>query len=150
MGGKNNKTEWRETNVRDETYVIFIISTLYSEGDVCMRCIKKDCAISLPTSFIFEHCRLVSQCNAPPITSHSFAPTPNGSRPPAHAPQSLTSDAAAVGGGQGDLNAHRVLPIPTSSSSCLCLLLAAFLFFLSVSCCLSPAVLSPSKSLAYL
>ena len=100
MGGKNNKTEWRETNVRDETYVIFIISTLYSEGDVCMRCIKKDCAISLPTSFIFEHCRLVSQCNAPPITSHSFAPTPNGSRPPAHAPQSLTSDTAAVGGGR--------------------------------------------------
>lgn len=50
---------------------------------------KKDCAISLPTGFIFVHCRLVSQCNAPPITSHSVAPSPNPSRPPAHTPNTL-------------------------------------------------------------
>lgn len=59
---------------------------------------KKDCAISLPTGFIFVHCRLVSQCNAPPITSHSFAPTPHPSRPSAHAPNTLWRQLLLRGG----------------------------------------------------
>ena len=50
---------------------------------------KKTVPFHCPQVFIFAHCRLVSQCNAPPITSHSFAPTPHPSRPPAHAPNTL-------------------------------------------------------------
>lgn len=53
------------------------------------RCIKKTVPFPCPQVFIFVHCRLVSQCNAPPITSHSFAPTPHPSRPSAHAPNTL-------------------------------------------------------------
>lgn len=86
---------------------------------------KKDCAISLPTGFIFVHCRLVSQCNAPPITSHSFAPTPHPSRPSAHAPNTLWRQSLWRGGGGSDSTTHRVLPpsLPPSSlpaPSCLC------------------------------
>lgn len=64
------------------------------------RCIKKTVPFPCPQVFIFVHCRLVSQCNAPPITSHSFAPMPHPSRPSAHAPNTLwRQQLLRVGGG---------------------------------------------------
>lgn len=82
---------------------------------------KKDCAISLPTGFIFVHCRLVSQCNAPPITSHSFAPTPHPSRPSAHAPNTLWRQLLLIEGGGPILPpTEYFLPPPFPAPSCLC------------------------------
>lgn len=79
------------------------------------RCIKKTVPFPCPQVFIFVHCRLVSQCNAPPITSHSFAPTPHPSRPSAHAPNTLWRQQLLRVGGGSDSAAHRVLPIPPPS-----------------------------------
>lgn len=85
---------------------------------------KKDCAISLPTGFIFVHCRLVSQCNAPPITSHSFAPTPHPSRPSAHAPNTLWRQSLLRGGVRfcHPRSTSYPPPLPPSlpAPSCLC------------------------------
>lgn len=70
----------RQMDAKDEAYVsCFIISTVLFGRRRRMR--KEECAIFLPTGFIFVRCRLVSQCNAPPITAHSVAPTPHPSRP---------------------------------------------------------------------
>lgn len=82
--GKRSEGDWRQRWSICHFLLLFPQSFWWRE-----KMYKKDCAISLPTGFIFEHCRLVSQCNAPPITSHSFAPTPHPSRPSAHAPSTL-------------------------------------------------------------
>lgn len=106
---KNDKVS--EICARDETYVIFFcFRSPFGRG---RRCIKKTVPFPCPQVFIFVHCRLVSQCNAPPITSHSFAPTPHPSRPSAHAPNTLwRQQLLRVGGGGSDSAAYRVLPIP--------------------------------------
>lgn len=140
--GKRSEGDWRQRWSICHFLLLFPQSFWWRE-----KMYKKDCAISLPTGFIFEHCRLVSQCNAPPITSHSFAPTPHPSRPSAHAPSTLWRQSLLRRGGDLILppTEYFLPPFPPSlpTPSCLCWLpsprfisaqITAFFFLFSISC----------------
>lgn len=142
--GKRSEGDWRQRWSICHFLLLFPQSFWWRE-----KMYKKDCAISLPTGFIFEHCRLVSQCNAPPITSHSFAPTPHPSRPSAHAPSTVWRQLLLRRGG-GIWFCHPQstsyppsLPPSLPTPSCLCWLpsprfisaqITAFFSFFSISC----------------